>query len=167
MSDMVMSNNPISTNISKVRHRIRIAARETGRSTEDIGLLAVSKTRPAQSVRQAWEAGLDQFGENYLQEALDKMAQVIPDVVLTDMIMPNMGGLELVAIIRKRFPVVPAVLMTSVGNEESAVRALQKGAASYVPKKNLQRDLCWALGNVLDAANCAHTTLAPEPEVDN
>lgn len=71
-----MSENPITTNISKVRHRIRIAAQKSGHRFEDIDLLAVSKTRTAQAVRQAWEAGIGQFGENYLQEALDKMGEL-------------------------------------------------------------------------------------------
>ena len=85
-------------------------------------------------------------------EALEKMGQSIPDVVLTDMVMPNMDGLELVAQVRKRFPMVPAILMTSVGNEESAVKALHKGAASYVPKHVLARELVETIRNVLEVA---------------
>ena len=84
------------------------------------------------------------------EEALRKMKQSVPDVVLTDMIMPVMGGLDLVAQIRKDYPVVPTILMTSLGNEESAVRALQKGAASYVPKRALVHDLVETVRNVLE-----------------
>ena len=85
-------------------------------------------------------------------EALEKMKLSVPDVVLTDVIMASMGGLELVAQIRKRFPTVPTILMTSVGNEESAVRALQKGAASYVPKQSMSSDLVETVFNVLEVA---------------
>ncbi|MCZ6828854.1 MAG: YggS family pyridoxal phosphate-dependent enzyme [Gammaproteobacteria bacterium] len=68
-----MTDNSTAENITKVRHRIRIAAQIIGRQAQDITLLAVSKTRPAQALRRAWEAGVEQFGENYLREALDKM----------------------------------------------------------------------------------------------
>lgn len=83
-------------------------------------------------------------------DALEKMAQSVPDVVLTDMIMPEMGGLDLVAEIRKKYPTVPTILMTSVGNEDSAVRALQRGAASYVPKRELIHELVGTVRNVLE-----------------
>jgi CheY-like chemotaxis protein/anti-sigma regulatory factor (Ser/Thr protein kinase) len=86
------------------------------------------------------------------EEALRQMERSVPDVVLTDMIMPVMGGLDLVSQIRKQFPLVPTVLMTSVGNEESAVRALQKGAASYVPKRALAHSLVETVRNVLEVS---------------
>jgi CheY-like chemotaxis protein len=75
------------------------------------------------------------------QEALDMLARQLPDVVLTDMQMPEMDGLRLVEEIRARYPAVPVILMTAHGSEEIAVQALQKGAASYVPKRNLAKDL--------------------------
>lgn len=61
------------------------------------------------------------------------------DVVVTDMEMPNMNGLELVESMREDYPHVPAILVTSTGSEELAADALQKGAASYVPKSQLDR----------------------------
>ena len=61
----------------------------------------------------------------------------MPALVLTDLIMPEMNGLELVKAIREHHPFVPVILMTSKGNEEIAVQALQGGAASYVPKSQL------------------------------
>jgi CheY-like chemotaxis protein len=72
--------------------------------------------------------------------------------VLTDLLMPEMDGLQLVAAIRSKFPLVPVVLMTAYGNEEIAIRALQRGAASYVPKRILHRDLAPILTQVLAAA---------------
>ena len=64
----------IAENIANVRERIRRAAEAAGRPPEAITLLAVSKTRPTSAIRDAWAAGLKDIGENYLQEALDKMA---------------------------------------------------------------------------------------------
>ncbi|MDH1262988.1 YggS family pyridoxal phosphate-dependent enzyme [Pseudomonas sp. GD03944] len=66
----------IAENIAKVGARIREAAQASGRDSASIGLLAVSKTKPAQAVREAFAAGQHDFGENYLQEALDKQASL-------------------------------------------------------------------------------------------
>lgn len=74
-------------------------------------------------------------------EALDWIERELPDVVLTDMHMPEMDGLELTGEIRQSHPSVPVVLMTAHGSEEMAAEALRLGAASYVPKKHLTRDL--------------------------
>ncbi len=66
----------IAENIAKVGARIREAAQASQRNPRDIGLLAVSKTKPAAAIREAHAAGLRDFGENYLQEALDKQAEL-------------------------------------------------------------------------------------------
>src|SRR5260370_10742851 len=73
-------------------------------------------------------------------------------VILTDLKMPEMDGLQLVAAVRKRWPLVPVVLMTAFGNEEIALKALRAGAASYVPKKSLNNNLASTLEQVLTAA---------------
>src|SRR5262245_2182044 len=66
------------------------------------------------------------------REALDRIARARPDLVVTDLMMPEMDGLELLGNIRCKFPGLPVILMTSQGSEEVAVKALQLGAASYV-----------------------------------
>ena len=60
--------------LAGVRQRIQQACQAAGRDPASVGLLAVSKLQPAQAVRQAQQAGQQAFGENYVQEALDKMA---------------------------------------------------------------------------------------------
>jgi DNA-binding response OmpR family regulator len=85
-----------------------------------------------------------QFSVSYAghgAEALAAMHKSPPDLVVTDLIMPEMDGLQLVSTVREKFPLVPVILMTSLGSEEIAVKALHQGAASYVPKKFLGRDL--------------------------
>jgi pyridoxal phosphate enzyme (YggS family) len=72
----------IAENIAKVGARIRAAAQASERDTATIGLLAVSKTKPASAVRQAFAAGARDFGENYLQEALEKQRE-LADLNLT------------------------------------------------------------------------------------
>ncbi len=66
----------IENNLRKVENRLSKAASLAQRSESDIQLLAVSKTRPATDLREAFAAGQNSFGENYLQEALDKQEQL-------------------------------------------------------------------------------------------
>jgi CheY-like chemotaxis protein len=67
-------------------------------------------------------------------EALERVRQSAPDVIVTDLRMPRMDGLELVKAIRTRYPAIPVVLITAHGSEMLAVEALKRGAAGYVPK---------------------------------
>jgi hypothetical protein len=63
----------ISTQLSAVRERIQAACRAAGRPPETVALLAVSKTFGADAVQAAFEAGQAAFGENYIQEAVEKI----------------------------------------------------------------------------------------------
>jgi len=66
----------IAANISTLGARINAAALAAQRDPAAIGLLAVSKTKPASALREAYAAGLRDFGENYLQEALGKQLEL-------------------------------------------------------------------------------------------
>jgi CheY-like chemotaxis protein len=85
-------------------------------------------------------------------EALEVIAGQAPDLVLTDMQMPRMDGLTLAARVRVSYPFVPVILMTAYGSEETALKALQEGAASYVPKRHLARDLADTVRSVLSVS---------------
>ncbi len=89
------------------------------------------------------------------REALAAVAARAPDLVLTDLQMPEIDGLELVEAMRRDHPTVPVVLMTAHGSEEIAVRALQKGAASYVPKRNLAAVLADTVASVIEMSRGA------------
>ena len=95
-----------------------------------------------------WRALYAESGE----DALANIALERPSNVLTDLNMPKMDGLALVAEVRRLYPAVPVVLMTAYGNEEIALQALHEGAASYVPKKSLETDLASTLERVTAAA---------------
>ena len=99
------------------------------------------------------EEGLEVSYATNGTEALAAMAARLPDLVLTDLLMPDMDGLELVAEVRRLHPLVPVVLMTARGNEEKAVRALRAGAASYVPKAVLGSELVETLNSVLEVSH--------------
>src|SRR5262249_3592266 len=81
-------------------------------------------------------------------EAVPMLDKHHPDIVMTDMLMPEIDGLQLVQAIRGKYPLVPVILMTAHGSEDIAIQALQKGAASYVPKKSLARDLAETLEQI-------------------
>ena len=77
-----MDEQLLSDNIANLLQRVRLGAQKSQRGDSDILLLAVSKTRPAEDIRAAYNCGLREFGESYLQEALQKMA-ALEDLDLT------------------------------------------------------------------------------------
>lgn len=81
--------------------------------------------------------------------ALEAVEQHIPDLVVTDMQMPELDGFGLVSALRAQYPLIPVILMTAAGSEAVAVKALQLGAASYVPKTTLADDLADVCERVL------------------
>jgi len=69
-----------SDRLHQIRNRMAEAAVRAKRSPEEITLLAVTKTFPIDTIRQAYAAGLRDFGENRVQEALGKIAELPPEV---------------------------------------------------------------------------------------
>ncbi len=82
--------------------------------------------------------------------ALRKMQVKVPDLVVTDMQMPNLDGLQLVEKIRVDYPYVPVILVTGKGSEELASLALQRGAAGYVPKARCSELLPGTIEHVIE-----------------
>lgn len=70
--------NSVADNLRVVRSRIRAAAERAGRNLEEIRLVVVTKTLPAERVREALAAGAAEIGENYVQEAEAKLAELGP-----------------------------------------------------------------------------------------
>lgn len=83
------------------------------------------------------------------REALKKLQHISPDLILTDLQMPELDGLELVRAIRLHFSAVPVVLMTAHGSDELAIQALELGASGYVPKGHLNDRLLSTVAEVL------------------
>lgn len=83
------------------------------------------------------------------RHALERIEAHAPDLVLTDMQMPVMDGLELLATIKQQHPQTPVVVMTAQGSEEAVVRALRAGADSYVPKRIMHDELAEIVQRIL------------------
>lgn len=98
------------------------------------------------------KVGMDTRQAMHGKDALEQIKREPPDLVLTDMLMPEMDGLELVRHIKAEHSAIPVILMTAHGSEEIAVKALKIGAASYVPKQNLARDLNHTIKDILSVA---------------
>ncbi|CAN7574481.1 YggS family pyridoxal phosphate-dependent enzyme [Caballeronia sp. LjRoot29] len=71
-----MSSSHVARHLDEVRQRIVKAAADASRDVSSVTLLAVSKTFPAEDVRAAFDAGQRAFGENYVQEAVAKIAEL-------------------------------------------------------------------------------------------
>jgi len=89
-------------------------------------------------------------------EALEMMSDASPDVVVTDMLMPEMDGMELVSQLGIAYPNVPVVLVTGQEDASLAFRALKQGAASYVPKSKLAEKLLETVEQVLALRDADH-----------
>ena len=76
MSSSSAQSVKIAGNIQRIQQDISSHCQKYHRDPSSVQLLAVSKTRPAEDIRAAFQAGLHRFGENYLQEALEKMQQL-------------------------------------------------------------------------------------------
>ena len=92
------------------------------------------------------------------EDAIQLCAQVLPDVVLMDMVMPDMDGVTATRAIRRQFPEVQVVALTSFKEEGLVQNALQAGAIGYL-LKDVSAD---ELAQAIRAAHAGRATLSPE-----
>ena len=85
-------------------------------------------------------------------DALESIGEEMPEIVITDLQMPNMNGLRLVEEIKCQYPSLPVILTTSQGSEDIAVEALNQGASSYVPKREMASTLVSTVEQVMGVA---------------
>ena len=92
------------------------------------------------------EAGIEVIGEaEDGREAIEKVGQLHPDVVLMDITMPGLNGLEATRQIKKRFPEVKVVILTMHATEEYVFQILRAGASGYVVKQAAPTELLSAI----------------------
>lgn len=92
------------------------------------------------------------------REALELCQEVRPDVILMDLLMPEMGGPEATRLVREQWPQVQVIALTSFQEKELVREALQAGAISYLLKNVSAEDLAAAIRE----AHAGRSTLAPE-----
>jgi CheY-like chemotaxis protein len=90
-----------------------------------------------------------EYAEN-VADALRFLNESEPDLIVTDLHMPDRSGLELVATVRLEHPGIPVILVTGQGRESLAAEALHYGAAGYVPKALLHQRLLEVVKETLD-----------------
>jgi two-component system response regulator NreC len=131
MSENARIRNPHS----EIRNRIRV-------------LLAEDHTIVRKGLRSLLdgEAGIEVIGEaEDGREAIEKVQQLRPDVVLMDITMPGLNGLEATRQIKKRFPEVKVVVLTVHANEEYIFQILRAGASGYLVKQAAPTELLSAI----------------------
>jgi DNA-binding NarL/FixJ family response regulator len=82
------------------------------------------------------------------KEALEKFQELMPDVILMDLAMPGMDGLEATRRITKRNPGAKVLVLTQHDSKEYVLSAIKAGAAGYVPKRALGSELVSAIRTV-------------------
>jgi len=83
-------------------------------------------------------------------EAVTSLAEHEPDLLVTDLHMPEMNGLELVEHVRSQHSEVPVVLLTADTSNEVSMQALKRGAASYIPKAEMGQSLIPSIAELMD-----------------
>ena len=85
------------------------------------------------------------------ENALKELEQTVPDILVTDLVMPEMDGKQLLRIVRDNYPTVPVVLITAQGDDRIAAECVGMGAVNYVPKRLLADQLVSVLDEVIQA----------------
>ena len=115
-------------------------------------------------VRPGWVSQIASNGK----EAMELIGKVRPDIVITDLQMPVMNGLELVKAVREQDVSLPILLVTAKGSEQTAIDALRCGATTYSPKARLSTDLVSTVEQVLEMAQRMHyshdSDVFPKPQ---
>lgn len=93
--------------------------------------------------------------------ALDLLDSQPFDLLITDLKMPGMGGMELVRLARERHPDLPAMMITGYATVPGAVEALQSGVAEYLAKPFTKGELCKAVDRVFDKVRAARLAGSP------
>mgnify|MGYP000678169248 CR=1 FL=1 len=118
---------------------------------DSIKILVVDDEAP---IREVLQRGLSQMGGFLVdtakngQEAIEKVERETFDMVLTDLMMPEMDGMELLRIVKGTRPELPVIMMTAYGSIDNAVEAMKIGANDYITKPVDFKDLFMRISKV-------------------
>ncbi|MGH7475348.1 MAG: sigma-54-dependent transcriptional regulator [Longimicrobiales bacterium] len=110
---------------------------------------------------EGYEIAIAQSG----REALERLQELEPDIVLTDVRMPGVTGLDLLAAVRQRDPEVPVILMTAQASLQSAVQAVNHGAFYYLQKPFSNADLVALCQRAAETRNLKRENRALKREI--
>jgi DNA-binding NarL/FixJ family response regulator len=109
------------------------------------------------------ESGFSLIGEAADgREAIDSFRALRPDVTLIDLQMPGLSGIETMRLIRREFPDARFVVLTTYSRDAQVIRALQAGAAGYLVKSALRKDLLSSIRKVHDGGKSISADVAAE-----
>jgi two-component system response regulator PilR (NtrC family) len=111
------------------------------------------------------KAGIEVVMAESAEAALELVEEHPVDLVLTDVRMPGLGGLELLAALRPRHPEIEVVVMTGYGNVDDAVAAMKAGAADYIIKPVSKQELLVIIERALEARDLRAEVVALRREV--
>jgi NarL family two-component system response regulator LiaR len=94
------------------------------------------------------------------QQAVQLCSELCPDVVLMDLVMPVMNGIEAILEIKKRFPNMPILVLTSFFGDDKVFPAIKAGAMGYLLKDSAPEELTEAIHQVVRGEPSLHPTIA-------
>jgi DNA-binding NarL/FixJ family response regulator len=119
--------------------------------------LKVALVEDQPKVREIWTKLINSFPDFTCisacatgEEAIRVIPEAQPDVVLMDIFLPRMSGIECVARLKAKLPEIQIVILTAMDNQELLFMALEAGADGYLLKRTESSDLRWALLDVLN-----------------
>ncbi len=96
------------------------------------------------------------------EAALEKMAEAVPRLVLVDNMMPGMGGLALIPLLKKDYPGTKIIMITAFSTVDNAVAAMKSGADDYLSKPFRRDDLLMAVRRMLEMVKFEHRQVDPD-----
>ena len=94
------------------------------------------------------------------EEALEVLPSRLPELLIVDMRLPGMSGVELIAALKPRFPALPILVLTMYDESDLIFEALKAGASGYLLKRTAGEDLCEAVRQIRDGGSPMSPSIA-------
>jgi signal transduction histidine kinase/DNA-binding response OmpR family regulator len=137
---------------------------ETGKPGKNIVLVVEDSADMREYIKGALEPDYQLVEAANGREGIEVAAKIIPDIIISDIIMPEVDGLELCRKLKSDVKTchIPVIMLTAKASEESVVRGLETGADDYITKPFNTRILCARVKNLIDLRRHLQLTLERE-----